>query len=134
MKNIVTILFLMFLLLFTVFSCKKEESFERAYLEFVSPSDEILLIGSEGSYPNVIEITLKTNRSVFITSVDSVSNNTAHWIMPIWYRTDDDTIHLLFTVYRTQIRRAARIIVTTLPTLKDVEPATISILVRQSEK
>jgi len=134
MKNTAAILFVMFLLLFTVFSCKKKEPLQKPYLEFVSPSDEILLIGSKGSgSPDDIVINLETNRSVFIIVVDSVTNSKPHWISQFSYKIDN-IVTLRITVNSTEIKRAARIVVTTLPSIKDAEPAVLSILVRQSGK
>ena len=122
------------LVLFVVFSCQKEEQpLENPYLEFVSPSDADVLINSDGSWYNPIIITLKTNRDVSITSIDSSSNNVADWIFVHFSQLNKETVNLLIEVQNTLIRRTATITVTTKSkNEEDIEQKSISILLRQS--
>jgi len=122
------------LVLFTVFSCQKEEQpLGDPYLEFVSPSDANISINSNGSFSTPIIITLKTNREVLITSVDSSNNKSANWITIYPSQLHKGIVSLQILVQNTFIRRTATIIVTSKSKNEgDIKQVTLNILLRQS--
>ena len=124
---------LVILLIFGTISCKNDDSWGEPYLEFLSPSDENISISSKSNYLNPITITLKTNRNVTVTSVDSSSNNAANWIGIHTSQLHKETVNLIFTVDMTLIKRAATITITTEPkNVKDNKQTTLKIHLRQS--
>ena len=129
------IFFIAILLLIGVFSCKDkdEEPLGDPYLEFVSPADANVLVNSDGSFSYPLMVTLKTNREVLITGIDSSRNNTANWINVYSSELQNGTVNLRILVESTFIKRAATITIVTKPKNdEDIKQATLTISLRQS--
>lgn len=123
------------LLLIGIFSCKDkdEEPLRDPYLEFVSPADANVLVNSNGSYSNPLMVTLKTNREVLITGIDSSRNNTANWMNVNSSELHNGTVNLRIMVEPTFIKRAATITMVTKPKNDEaIKQATLTISLRQS--